>query len=118
VSDYQKFLDDLLLAIAAVQTEQPGEAVDITALCRTQFPDAHSEWVETAARQLASQGYGKDFSTKTNQYFLVEGRGWLRVEEIRNSRKPKRILDHIKDISRRYWIAIGALLVALIALFK
>jgi hypothetical protein len=107
-----------LLFAADLQTGETRIGADLEWFVQHQRADIPPTWKETVISDLVAKGYGKDWTTLKTRGFLIGGLGLEQAERIRESRRPKSLLERIRSVPRSDWIALGALLVSLIALFR
>ena len=117
-TDYIAFRDSVIVALADDQ-EPPGLGdFDIADLCARHGIKAHETWIMTVGRDMESLGWGRDTSTTKQRRFLINGGGLARAVEVRKARRPVPLFDRAKAVPRSDWIALLALIVSAIALFK
>ena len=117
-SGYSNFCDDFLLFAADLQTGSQRTAADLHWFMQHKRPDAPPTWAETIVPDLVRQGYGKDWGNLKQRAFMIDGPGLARAEALREQRRPKSVLERLGKVPRSDWIALGAFIVSLVALFK
>jgi hypothetical protein len=117
-SDYKRYVEDVLVAVADRQTGPNLTPINLDDLHHELFSDRPPTWLQTIIGELVRNDYGKDWQTMNARAFMVNGAGLARAQEIREERRPKTPVDYIKGFSRSDWIAFGALLISAIALLK
>ena len=115
---YIRHIDDVLLAVADRQTGPNLLPVNMDELNHEMFADRPPTWVQTIIAELERRGYGKDFGTMNSRVFMVNGAGLARAAEIRGERSPRNFTAMLKSVTRSDWIAFGAFVVSVIAMFK
>ena len=117
-TDYIAFRDSVIVALADDQ-EPPGLGdLDLKDLCARHQIGFHDTWLMTVGADMEQLGWGTDTSTLKQRRFLINGAGLARATEVRRARKPVRLRDRIRNVPRSDWIALSALIVSAIALFK
>ncbi len=115
---YADFCDQFLVACAENQNSDEIEPIEVEAFCAKHFPKAAPTWVQSVTRTLVEMNLGDDWSTHDGHTFVINGHGILMADKIRHNQRPKSIIDKIRSVPRSDWIALGAFVVSLIALFK
>ena len=118
IGDYQSYLDELILEVAAAQKGREVVVVDLAEIHARRFATCPDTWLTTAATTLHEQGYGIDWQSTDNTTFRINGRGLLRAQQIRSDRRLRRPLGRLAAIPRSDWIALAAFAVSIIALLK
>ncbi len=116
-ASYENFCDDMIVAIADAQTGPNLSAVNVDEIYVDKFPECPPTWLQTIIGELVRLGYGSDKS-QNERLFLINGAGVRAAEKVRENSKPKTLLARLNSIQRSEWVAIGALIVSCIALFK
>ena len=116
--DYLTFRENLLVAMADEQEPPSWGELDLFELCERKRIRAQETWLHLVGRDLEELGYGRDRSTMKNRRFLINGAGIAAATEIRRARRPKSIRERVAEFTRSDWIALGAFVVSLVALFK
>ena len=115
---YPSFRDSVIVAIADEQDPPGLGQVNLHDLCNRHALACTPTWIEVVGGDMDKLGWGRDVSTLKERKFLINGAGLARAAEVREARKPESVSSKIKRIPRSDWIAIGALVVSLIAVFK
>ena len=115
---YLEYLDDLLLAVADAQNGAKIEIVNLRKIHAERFGDCPDTWLLTAATEFHHMGYGIDWQDTANETFRISGGGLKRAAEIRAEREGRKLTVRSKNFLAANWIAVFALLVSVIALFK
>lgn len=109
--------DKLFLAMLEQARRGAGSEFDLVALCASL--GIHAEPSELIAFTSDNDGLrgSRSLTTKSIRFTMnAEGRRHARALE--DSLRPKTLRDRLRAIPRSDWIALGALGISLIALFK
>jgi hypothetical protein len=123
MSTFASFTDDVLVALYHVSRkyDEPqfipaGESFQRLTYQRSE----HDKW--EALNELDERGYIKALNElgidAAGRAVMILGPGIIRSEEIIAERTPKSFARKLADIPRSDWIALGALLISLFALFR
>ncbi len=109
--------DKLFLAMLELSREGEGAEFDLHAICRDLEISAGDD--ELMAFVSDNDGLrGKSGSTLSSLRFTLNAEGRRHARSLEEKLRPKTLIDKLNSFSRSDWIAIGAFLVSLIALFK
>ncbi|MBU1252800.1 MAG: hypothetical protein KKE69_00200 [Alphaproteobacteria bacterium] len=115
---FDDYLDNLILEIADRQTGSEVVPTNILTIHVLKFPECPQSWAHLAASEMEARGWGKNWSTLGERAFMMNGGGASRAQHIRASRRKKSLREKVASVPRSDWVAIGALLVSALALFK
>jgi len=114
--NYTQFCDDFLVAVADEQ-EPPGlAAIIVSDVCERAGIDAQESWILLVAGDLNRDGFGSTYDTWDDGYFLINGSGLRRADEIRAS-KNRNLVTRFDGANWQKWgaiIAAAALIVYII----
>jgi hypothetical protein len=118
MNNFNDFIEDLIVEIATVQAGDEIEGFDITDSATAKKFDAPPTWLHTVAGEMQNRGWGRDLGAFDGPSFMIDGGGIIAASLIRANRQPKTLRQRFSEVLRSDWIALGALVVSLIALFK
>lgn len=114
---YQQFADKLLLGILRNEDNGIRNGSDLELVCKANnlpFDDSWlTKFINESNNHLGSgAGWDRTYS------FELNAQGRARAELIRQDIESRTLRGRFKSISRSDWIALGAFVVSLFALFK
>jgi hypothetical protein len=132
MGDFDHFFDSVLLRADTTKTGERARMVVINDVCREIDPNVSPDWVRHTIKRLEDLKYGRTIRDATQPgrvSFAINGRGLLRVAEIKRARRPPSVSDRLasdkfQKISTlslsalSFVVSIAALIVAYLAYQK
>jgi len=115
-TDYETYLDDILVAVADRQVGPNLLAINLDELHAELFADCPPTWLQTAVKEFSSRGYGRDFGTMNARVFMIDGSGIGKAHAVRTSRRPKTFIERLTGETSQKLVNVGNFAIALLAL--
>jgi hypothetical protein len=116
--DYLDFRDAVLVHLVN-DIEPPGiPRVQLSQIATEHGLAFPPSWILALARDYEQSGWGTVHLLNQVEYFEINGAGIARATELRRAQRRKGPLEYIRSVPRSDWIAAGAFIVSIFALFK
>jgi len=112
---FDEWSDTLLVRVLESEEATGNPEVDLKSLCLKFELLADDKWLSRFLKEQATFGQG---ATSGGYSFALDLNGRYLANNIREKRASKTLLGRLKSVSRSDWIALGAFIISLIALFK
>ena len=109
--------DEIFLAMLRLSRSGAGPQFDLMTLCRDLNIPAEPQ--QLLAFTSDNDGWrGLKDNTHSSIRFTMSSEGRRHALQLEESRRARTVRDRIRSINRSDWIALGAFVVSVIALFK
>lgn len=109
--------DKLFIAMLELRRKGAGPEFDLHTICSEH--NIAAEDADLLSFVSDNEGlYGTSGSTLSSLRFTLSVEGQRHARKLEDKFKPKTVTDRLNSFSRSDWIAFGAFLVSIIALFK
>jgi hypothetical protein len=119
--DTSALIDNIVLKAANLQSGTEVTPVRLIHEFRLLRPELAIVTISQLIDELASRDLGgirPPSDEAGERLFFVDHKGLAYADRVRERQRPKTIIEKLGQISRSDWISFGALVVAIIALFK
>ncbi|CAA9510844.1 MAG: hypothetical protein AVDCRST_MAG62-515 [uncultured Sphingomonas sp.] len=110
------FSDAIMVGILNDEERSSGDQSDLMQVCRREGIPAREDWIVRFINESRALGSGLAVGEHYSASLNANGRSY--AGQLRLARQPKSIGQRLRDVPRSDWIALGALIVSLVALFR
>ena len=121
MSEAETLLENLVLLAASKQSGTDVTPIRLCAEIRREQPAWPVVFFDQAINDLDSRALGQIRAPQDDpgeREFFIDYRGVQLARQIQERRRPKSLIERARLVPRSDWIALGALVISVIALFK
>ena len=121
MSEAETLLENLVLLAASKQSGTDVTPIRLCAEIRREQPAWPVVFFDQTINDLDSRALGQIRAPQDDpgeREFFIDYRGVQLARQIQERRRPKSLIERARLVPRSDWIALGALVISVIALFK
>ena len=121
MSEAETLLENLVLLAASKQSGTDVTPIRLCAEIRREQPAWPVVFFDQTINDLDSRALGQIRAPQDDpgeREFFIDYRGVQFARQIQERRRPKSLIERARLVPRSDWIALGALVISVIALFK